>query len=161
MQTIVIPIEKPDLGRVIFRADVLRSDRLSHDEVIFKLDSGSDFTTLSLEDLGRLGYTEEFLRNCPEYGVDGISVTTADGSPVHFRYLSNISIMFQDREIQGCKIFFALDTKMRSLFGNDILKYFNREVNYDAGELRLNERSGPPLMSADETPLHIYVLETT
>ncbi|MDR2167902.1 MAG: hypothetical protein LBE35_08665 [Clostridiales bacterium] len=156
MQPIKIKFEKCDLGRVIIQASVLKSDKLSHDYVYFKLDSGSDLTTISLKDLDNLGYTEEFLRNCPIYEP---GATGAGGHAITLRYLPNISIMFEDREIQGCKLYFSLEARMRSLFGNDILKYFNREINYDEGELRLNPRDERPGLLKNETPLNIYFLE--
>ncbi|MDR2168087.1 MAG: retroviral-like aspartic protease family protein [Clostridiales bacterium] len=136
--------------------EVLRADLFSHETVEFKLDSGSDFTTLSNADLSNLGYAEEYLRSRPKHEP---IATTADGKEVHFQYLENISIMFQGREIQGCRVFFALGTDLRSLFGADILKYFNREIDYDAGELRLKERRERPLLSPGEEPLHIYSIE--
>ena len=70
--------------------------------------------------------------------------------------MESVSIKFGDRELQGCRIFFALGSGMRSLFGSDILKYFNREINYDKGELRLNSTENPPGLAQNETPIQIY-----
>ncbi|MDR2167129.1 MAG: retroviral-like aspartic protease family protein [Clostridiales bacterium] len=156
MRPIIIHFDDCDLGRVIIRADVLRGDSLSHGPVRFKLDSGSDFTIVNYDDLKDLGYTDEFLRNCPKHTN---IATAAEGSSITLRYLSNISIMFEDREIQGCRIYFSLEAGMRNLFGNDILKYFNREINYDMGEMRLNQRAAQPLLAAGQAPLQIYSLE--
>jgi predicted aspartyl protease len=156
MQPIIIDFEPSGLGRVEFDANVLTGDRKSLSSVYFKLDSGSDFTTISCADLEDLGYTQEFLQNCPLYGSDA---STATGElKLQLRYITDVSIKFGDRELQGCRIYFALGTKLRSLFGSDILKYFNWEVNYDENKLRLTQRAALPQLAADEKPIQIYTL---
>jgi hypothetical protein len=55
---------------------------------------------------------------------------------------------------------FSLDANLRNLFGCDILKYFNWEIDYDKGELRLTQRTSAPLLVAGETQIHIYTLDT-
>jgi hypothetical protein len=65
MQPIVIHFKSSGLGRVEFTAEVLTGDKKSLRNIAFKLDSGSDFTTISCDDLVDLGYTQEFLHNCP------------------------------------------------------------------------------------------------
>ena len=144
------------LGRVEFDAYVLKNDLRTHGIVRFKLDSGSDITTLSCKDLANLGYPDSYLLSRPKYAT---TVTTADGKIVSLRYLDDVSIKFNDRELQGCRVYFALGTKMRSLFGNNILRYFKREIDYDIGELKLFERSAHSILSANETPIQIYSLE--
>ncbi|MCL2004227.1 MAG: retropepsin-like domain-containing protein [Oscillospiraceae bacterium] len=129
----------------------MTADRKSFVDITFKLDSGSDFTTLSCEDLDALGYSKEHLHSCKVFG----KASTASGE-VDLQYIENISIKFGDRELQGGRIFFALETEMRSLFGSDILKYFNREINYDKCELRLNKTENPPGLAQGETPIQIY-----
>ena len=62
MQPIVIPFEPSSLGRVVFLAQVMTGNRKTLNDVIFKLDSGSDFTTLSCDDLDVLGYDDGELR---------------------------------------------------------------------------------------------------
>jgi len=130
----------------------MTGDKKSFDTVRFKLDSGSDFTTLSCEDLDNLGYSEEYLRSCKVHG----KAHTATSVEVDLQYIEGVSIKFGDRELQGCRIFFALGSGMRSLFGSDILKYFNREINYDKGELRLDLTENPPGLAQNETPIQIY-----
>ncbi len=151
MCPIVVSFNPSSLGRVEFDAGIMTADRKSFVDITFKLDSGSDFTTLSCEDLDALGYSEEYLRSCKVHG----EASTASGK-VDLRYIENVSIKFGDRELQGCRIFFTLGAEMRSLFGSDILKYFNREINYDKGELRLNKRDEAPSLSAGENPVQIY-----
>ena len=51
MHPIIIPFDTNNLGRVEFDADVMTGDRMSLGRVEFKLDSGSDFTTISCDDL--------------------------------------------------------------------------------------------------------------
>ena len=157
MQPIVIPFTSGNLGRVGFDAYVMAGDRKTLGKVRFKLDSGSDFTTLSCTALKVLGYTEGFLKSCPFYETK--ASTASDEFNLPLRYIPNISIKFGDRELQGCRVFFALGTKLRSLFGNDILKYFNREINYDAGEMRLSGRKSSPQLSDGEVPVRIYSLD--
>jgi hypothetical protein len=132
VEPIVIEFVPNNFGRVSFFAGVTTGDFKSFKDVSFKLDSGSDFTTLSINDLLDLGYTREFLADCPRHNNDA---ATADESSLQLQYIHNLSIKFVDRELQGCRIFFALDTRLKSLFGSDILKYFNRDVNYDTGTL--------------------------
>ena len=152
MKSIIIPFNFNSLGRVEFLANVMTSDCKSFRVVNFKLDSGSDFTTISCEDLDNLGYTRDFLQNCPFHHT---SASTAS-SDIRLQYIENISIKFGEREIQGCRIFFVLDSQLRSLFGSDILKYFNWGVNYDKGLLRLDKTENEPKLSKGETPLQIY-----
>ncbi|MCL2356083.1 MAG: retropepsin-like domain-containing protein [Defluviitaleaceae bacterium] len=155
MGTINIPFVFNSLGRVDFFADVATSDYKSFKGVRFKLDSGSDFTTIDSQDLYNLGYTREFLETCPFHHL---SATTAS-SNIRLRYIKNISIKFGEREIQNCRIFFALDSQLRSLFGSDILKYFNWGVNYDKKVLLLDKVGNAPMLSEGEEPLHIYIIE--
>jgi len=158
MPPIIIPFTPNYLGRVIFNADVITGDLKSFDRVVFKLDSGSDFTTIEFAVLLSLGYTREFLKNCPSH--DEVISTAYQDNKKPLQYISNISIKFEDRELQGCRIFFALDSNLKSLFGSDILKYFNWGVNYDEGIFHLNERKNAPLLQENEHPIHIYSLET-
>jgi len=152
MESIKIPFFSSNLGRIDFVAQVMTADRKTFFDVDFKLDSGSDFTTLSCNDLYKLGYTRDFLRQCPYHKHP---VTTASNT-IHLQYLENISIKFEEREIQGCRIFFATETSMRSLFGSDILKYFNWSVNYDEGLFQMTKTTRTPQLSKEEQPLHIY-----
>jgi len=61
LEPITIPFEPSGLGRVVFRAYMMTGDRKCLDRIKFKLDSGSDFTTISCRDLDYLGYSQEFL----------------------------------------------------------------------------------------------------
>jgi hypothetical protein len=157
MEPIIIPFSPNNLGRVEFETHVMTGDNKSFNKVNFKLDSGSDFTTLSCEDLEFLGYSQEYLKSCPEHEVS--ASTASDELNLKLQYITNVSIKFGDRELQHCRVFFALGTKLRSLFGSDILKYFNREICYDAGEFRLSELKNKPLLSRGEVPIQIYSVE--
>ena len=157
MLPIIIPFIPNSLGRVEFTAHVMTGDRKSLDKVDIKYDSGSDFTTLSCEDLERLGFTEEYLKSCPHH--EGGATLAMDENRTPLQYIKNVSIKFGDRELQHCRVFFALGTTLRSFFGSDILKYFNRSVNYDSGELMLSERKSTPELSTGEVPIQIYSLE--
>ena len=157
MAAIIIKFTTDNLGRVVFAANVMTSDRKSLESVIFKLDSGSDFTTINNDDLEYLGYTKAFLKSCPFHSTR--ASTASGGSVLPLQYISNVSIMFGDRELQGCRLYFALGTNLRNLFGSDILKYFNREIDYDKGELRLTERINKPQLSPGEVPIQIYSVE--
>ena len=155
MHVINIPFNPSSLGRVEFAANVMTSDRKSFGGVRFKLDSGSDFTTISCDELYNLGYAHEFLENCPFHHL---SASTAS-SNVRLQFIKNVSIKFGEREIQNCRIFFALDSQLRSLFGSDILKYFNWGVNYDKKLLQLDKTENVPVLSEGEEPLQIYFVE--
>ena len=157
MHPIVIPFDTNNLGRIEFDIDVMTGDRKTLGTVEFKLDSGSDFTTVSCDDLETLGYTPEYLKSCPFHQTK--ASTASDEYHLPLQYIVNVSIKIGDRELQGCRIFFAPDTKLRSLFGSDILKYFDWEVSYSRGELLLTELSCKPLLSEGETLIQIYYLE--
>ena len=157
MEPIRIDIVPNNLGRVVFDVNVLTGDHKSFGSVRFKLDSGSDFTTVNCDDLYDLGYTREYLEKCPVHNIT--ASTASEDTALSLQYISNVSMKFDDRELQGCRIFFALDTKLRSLFGSDILKYFNWKVNYDAGVFQMAEVKTKPSLSEGETPIHIYSLE--
>jgi len=152
----VIPFDRNNLGRIEFDLDVITGDYKTLGPVEFKLDSGSDFTTISCDDLETLGYTRDFLESCPFHQLK--ASTASDEYNLPLQFITNVSIKIGNRELQGCRVFFAIDTKLRSLFGSDILKYFNWEVNYDKGELQLTELLSKPLLSEGETPVHIYSL---
>ena len=156
MQPIIVPFTPSGLGRVEFPSHVSRSDRKSLGAVRFKLDSGSDFTTLNCKDLEDLGYTQEFLQGCPFHS--SLASTAGDDFSLRLQYIPDVSIKFGDRELQGCRIFFALGTKLRNLFGSDILKYFNRAIDYDKYELRLTKRIFIPKLIYGEKPIQIYKL---
>ncbi|MCL1884261.1 MAG: retropepsin-like domain-containing protein [Defluviitaleaceae bacterium] len=155
MGAIIIPFDFNNLGRVDFWAEVMRSDCKSFEGVRFKLDSGSDFTTIDSKYLYNLGYTREFLETCPFHPL----YASTASSDIRLQYISNVSIKFGEREIQNCRIFFALDSQLRSLFGSDILKYFNWGVNYDGGVLKLDKAEKMPKLSEGESPLQIYTVE--
>ncbi|MCL2020412.1 MAG: hypothetical protein FWG70_11760 [Oscillospiraceae bacterium] len=158
MEPIIIPFPENGLGRVVVKAQMMTGDRKSLGDIQFKLDSGSDFTTVSCKTLKMLGYTDEFLISCPHHIVDA---TLAAGEKRELQYIKNVSIKFGDRELQQCRVFFAFGTKLRTFLGNDILKYFNREINYDDGELKLFERKSTPPLSTGEVPINIYSVEQT
>ncbi|MCL2048965.1 MAG: hypothetical protein FWG87_09580 [Defluviitaleaceae bacterium] len=157
MEPIVIAFSPNNLGRVDFRAEIMTSDRKSFGRVRFKLDSGSDFTTIACDELYALGYTHEFLKSCPFHHVSASTASEVKELPL--QYLSDISIKFGERELQGCRIFFALGTRLRSLFGSDLLKYFNWEVSHDFNVLRLTKTLSAPPLSPEERLLHIYTIE--
>ncbi|MDR0249494.1 MAG: hypothetical protein LBI44_07595, partial [Oscillospiraceae bacterium] len=106
MQPIVIPFKPSGLGRAEFSADVSKANGKSFEAVYFKLDSGSDFTTLSHDSLRILGYTPDFLQSCPTH-TGGVS-TASEGLQLQLRYISNVTVKFGDREIQGCRVYFCL-----------------------------------------------------
>ncbi|MCL2088025.1 MAG: hypothetical protein FWH14_00945 [Oscillospiraceae bacterium] len=135
MVPIIIPFTPNNLGRVEFDAQMITGDRKGLGDVRFKYDSGSDFTTVNCDTLYELGYTREFLESCPHHSHGATLAMNENKTPL--QYISDVSIKFGDRELQHCRVFFALGTSLRSLFGSDVLKYFNREICYDSGELRL------------------------
>ena len=157
MQPITIPFSPCNLGRVIFDAQVMTGDRKTFGDVKFKLDSGSDFTTISCDDLEMLGYEEDYLKSCSYHPLN--ASTASEDLILPLQYITDVSIKFKDRELQGCRVFFAIGTKLGNLFGNDILKYFNREINYDTGELKLLDLKSTPVLSPGEKPIHIYSIE--
>ncbi|MCL2055261.1 MAG: retropepsin-like domain-containing protein [Oscillospiraceae bacterium] len=154
MTSIKIEFKPSGLGRIVFRAKVMTADRMSLKSVYFKLDTASDFTTLSLTDLKNLGYTQEQLQKCKIFKGSA----STGGGDLELRFIENVSIKFGDREIQNVRVFFAPKTNLRSLFGCDILKYFNFSVNYDKGNFTLSQADKTPELSLGETPIHIYEL---
>ncbi|MCL2050708.1 MAG: retropepsin-like domain-containing protein [Lachnospiraceae bacterium] len=155
MTPITISFNPSGLGRIEFSAEVMTADRMSLESVKFKLDTASDFTTLSIKDLENLGYTQDQLHKCAIFKGSA----STGGGDLELRYIENVSIKFGDREIQNARVFFALDTELRSLFGCDILKYFNFSVDYDNGLLLLQQIEKKPPSSFNETPLQIYSFE--
>ena len=112
MVPIIIDFTPGNLGRVVFAVKVMTGDRKSLKTVIFKLDSGSDFTTHNCDDLENLGYTQEFLKSCPFHSTR--ASTASGGSVLPLQYIANVSIVFGDRELQGCRIYFAIGALDRS-----------------------------------------------
>jgi len=161
MEPIVITFTQLSVGRVEFDAEVMTADRRSLDTVTFKLDTGSDFTTLSCDDLELLGFDYELLRKCATYD----DFASSAGGSLRLQYIDNVSIKLGDRELQGCRVFFALGTELRSLFGSDILKYFNYSVNFDTdqtgstGELTLCPTMRNPQLSKGESQIQVYSID--
>ena len=153
MSPIVIRFLPLSTGRIELELGVMTADRLSLKTVSFKLDTGSEFTTLSNEDIAKLGYTDAFLQSCKVYG----NASSAAGNVV-LQYIDDVSIKLGDREIQGCRVFFARGSQLHSLFGSDILRYFNYSVNYDTGELQMSLAAKAPKLAQGEPQLHIYPL---
>jgi len=157
MQPIIIPFTPCNLGRVVFDAQVMAGDMKTFGRVRFKLDSGSDFTTLSCDDIDMLGYDKAFLNARPYHTLS--ASTASEDLILPLQYLTDVTIKFENRVLKGCRVFFAMGTGLRSLFGSDILKHFNREVDYDAGELRLLDLNNKPILSPGEKPIQIYSVE--
>ena len=155
MSAIIVPFTPTSLGRVEFDAEIMTGDNLSFDTVTFKLDTGSDFTTLSCADLTLLGYSDRFLESCKHHDI---AAAPAASKGIMLQYIEDVSIKFGNREFQGCRIFFKLNSNLHSFFGSDLLKYFNYEVNQDEGELRLNKAAKVPVLSTGEKQIHIYSL---
>jgi hypothetical protein len=157
MLPIIIPFTTNELGRVLFDVQVSTADSKSLKTVDFKLDYGSDFTTLSCEALDLLGYSYEYLKNCPLH--DKKASLAADEMNVPIQYITNVTIKFGYREIQNCRVFFALDTGLRSLFGTDLLKYFNANIDFDDEVLKLYERRVKPGLAKGEKQIQICSIE--
>ncbi|MCL1987980.1 MAG: retroviral-like aspartic protease family protein [Firmicutes bacterium] len=153
-----VPIEIPFTsdwpGRINISLDVSTSNLLGFGNVDFKLDTGSDFVTINMDDLHRLGYTDEQLKSCPIHGI----ATTADGKKVNLQYMTNVSIKYKNREIQQATIYFAIGTKMRNLLGNNWLKYFDIKIKRKSSLLTLTETTEPPELTDGEIPMQIYDL---
>jgi len=158
MKPIIIPFKTNSLGRIMFNTGILAGDYKSTKDVEFKFDSGSDFTTIHWDVLTEvLEFSEKFLDDCPFHHDPASAAGTKD---IPLQYITNMSMKFGDRELQGVRIFFAKNTEMRSLLGSDVLKYFNWDVNYDKGIFQLAERETKPLLSkGEERPIEIYSLE--
>ena len=158
MSAIIVPFTPTSLGRIEFDAEVMTGDNLSFDTVTFKLDTGSDFTTLSCADLALLGYSNRFLESRERHDI---VVAPAASKGIMLQYIEDVSIKFGDRELQGCRVFFKLNSNLHSFFGSDLLKYFNYEVNQDEGELRLSKSAKAPVLSKGEKRIYIYALSAS
>jgi hypothetical protein len=157
MEPISIKFISSSLGRVEFDTLVIPGNRKRLKKVRFLMDSGSDFTTLSRRNLDNLGYTQEFLESCPFHTVGTKLAMGEQRKPL--QYIENVSFRFGDnRELQCCRIFFSLERELDNFFGSDILKYFNREVNYDTGILKLSERESEPGLCTGEVPIQICTI---
>ena len=106
MLPIIIPFISNELGRVLFETHVSTADNMSFKKVEFKLDYGSDFTTLSCKALKLLGYSYEYLKGCPLH--EGGATLAADEVNVPLQYITNVSIKFGYRELQNCRVFFCI-----------------------------------------------------
>lgn len=159
MEPIIVIFTQLSTGRIEFEAEVMTSDRKSLDTVTFKMDTASDFTTLSYDDLKLLGYKDDFLYKCSV-----VTEASTAGGRIELRYIDNVSIKIGNRELQGCRIFFSLRNDLRSLFGSDILKYFNYSVNFDIddtgeiGEFKMQKTIRLPQLSNNERQIYIYSL---
>jgi|GEM_PF-3556739 len=54
-----------NLGRIELELSVQKKNKADMAGVEFNLDTGSDFTTIDFTELLDMGYSDEFLKNCP------------------------------------------------------------------------------------------------
>lgn len=144
-------------GRVLIDVDVICSDKISYETIVFKLDTGSDFTVLNnnvLKDV--LGYSDSDLRACPKHDKP---VITASGEELFFRYIRG-SLIRIDGQRMRCDIYFCVDkTVQNNLLGANLLKNFKLAIDNDANTVHFIERQTEVLMGKGETPLQLFELE--
>jgi len=158
-EPINIEFKTTSIGRIKFAADVMTADCGTLEPIEFELDTASDFTTLSRADLETLGYTAKQLADCPVHSVQA----RTGGGKFTLQYITNVSIKLAGRELQQTRVFFAKEEEYQkllgTLFGVDLLKYFNFAVNYDKGLLTLQKVETLPQLSTGESRVNIYSVE--
>jgi len=122
----------------------------------FKVDTGSDFTVLRLDDLIRLGYNMESLKIYPVHEHRASTVAEENGLILH--YIDGVTLELGCVTLYNRRIFFS-DQIVRNLLGSDILKYFNIEIDREANLFKA--RLMNDVISRIESGLEkdIYVLE--
>ena len=161
MKKIEIDFAPNGLGRVEFEVKIpVIGDRRKHQmfaQVTFKLDTASDFTTLSLRDLKKLGYKLDELKKC-DFHIDsktGERVLVNGRFPI--QYMDDFMIIIGQTVIKNVRVFFVTNESenLRSLFGGDITKYFNYTVNSDERRLTLWKMISEPDLIPGEIPIEI------
>ena len=118
-----------NIGRISVSMNVKHQTTKIMTPIKMKFDTGSDFTTISQDDLYDLGYDYSYLKTRPYYQLPPSAA--ASSLKVPLQHLNGVDIQLDNQHISNCVIYFALDCGLRSLLGADILKYFNHNINRD------------------------------
>ena len=124
-----------NLGRIELWLYIQKANQADMMGVQFHLDTGSDFTTVDFAVLAEMGYTERFLQSCPVHKTQ--ITTVAQGSHIELRYIEGVTVSLDGIELKNQKIFFSSGHSIRNLLGQDLLKYFNIEINRDFNSVTL------------------------
>jgi hypothetical protein len=107
-------------------------DRLILDYVTFKVDTGSDFTTISWESLEFLGYSKKWVR---ANTIKAIPSRLADGTEIVSRLITIGIINFGGFDIKDARILAPQeDLDLKNLFGLNLLYGFRTVYDTKAWE---------------------------
>ena len=106
--------------------------------VDYKIDSGANRTTISCEQLVKLGFDEQWIRT-GKLLEGGARPTVASGLPVEDCY----EVILPEINIGGCvgynwPFITSLSVSFKFLLGTDTMRYFNWEFDYEHGLCRFD-----------------------
>jgi len=116
-----------EYGRVYVPINIKPQDNVSLFPVRFKVDTGADTTTISKEDLVRLGYDIDWINQNAVIFKDENKPTTASGDRINAGYvqLPLINILGYEGKHWPFQIILDESQDFRNLLGRDLLTGFN------------------------------------
>lgn len=122
-----------DYGRVFIPIFIKPLDGFEMQPVRFKVDSGADNTAVSKDDLIRLGYSMNWIRENAVVFEDKDKPTTASGEKVSAGYiqLPLINILGYEGKHWPFQIVMDENRDFRNLLGRDLLTGFNYQFDND------------------------------
>jgi len=137
----------PESGRIECRVSIKSYGAYILKDVVFKVDTGADFSTISKNALHELGYNNDWISENKEFGATSASGASGEKLEAYFVRLPVINIfgiegvdypfgILLDKEenlpkpsCRGCEYTEAKKVDFRPLLGNDILSCFNISVD--------------------------------
>ncbi|MDR2166288.1 MAG: retropepsin-like domain-containing protein [Clostridiales bacterium] len=138
---------KLEAGKIIVPMNIQDANLKDMSEVDFKVDTGSDYTTISKKELYTLGYSADWIKqNAIRNDRDA---KTADGStiPIYFLQIPKMNIL--GTEVSNMRLHILLDgdggaaRDLNNLLGLDLLLSFNYMVNNDEDEFIIHRTTKP------------------
>ena len=102
-----------NLGRIKLELLIQKANKINMSNIDFDLDTGSDFTTIDIIYLIKLGYTKDFLKKCPYY--KNPASTVAKEHNINLQYIDNTTILLDCIELKNQRLYFSMNKTMRNL----------------------------------------------
>lgn len=120
-------------GSVFVPIDIKPLDDTTMQQIMFKVDTGADNTTISKPKLIFLGYSMDWIRKNVVIFPDKDKPTTASGDKVNAGYVQLPVINLFGYEGKQWPFFIVVDEDkdFRNLLGRDLLTGFNYQFNND------------------------------
>ena len=122
-----------EYGRVYIPINIKPLDNITLSDILFKVDTGADTTTISKESLADLGYDSTWIKQNAVVYKDEDKPTTAAGEKINAGYVQLPLINILGYEGKNWVFQIIMDEKQdfRNLLGRDLLTGFNYQFDND------------------------------